>query len=224
MKWQILIVSQRSRSEFLSQLLSQLEQQIAALGLRRFDEVDVLIHVDETAKLMGESAEIGEMREYLRKRATGDYINFVDDDDLLAPDYVSSILPLLDGVDQIGFDINCYADRSLLGVAHHSLKYVNGWTQQRNANGRMGNPMEYCRDISHVNPMRRELALRVPMSGGIGEDCRWANSMRVQGIVKTEHYIPRPLYWYLWRGNKNDAKDANDPWRLSILESLRTVV
>jgi hypothetical protein len=220
MKWQIIIVSERSRRELLDQLLSLLEPQIDALGLRKFEQVDVLIHEDETGKLYGKPAEIGEMREYVRKKSTGEYINFIDSDDLVTPDYVSSILPLLDGIDQVGFEVKCFNDRTVLGVASHSLKH-GGWTQTRNANGRMGDPMKFCRDISHLNPMRRELSLAARMSGGVGEDNRWANDLRTLGIVKTEHFIPRVLYWYLWRGNKNDAADARDPWRLKVIEGMR---
>ena len=217
MKWQILIVSQRSRHEFLSQLLCQLERQIAALGLNRFDQVDVSIHVDETGKWMGQAAEIGDMRERMRQQSTGEYINFVDDDDLISGDYVSSILPLLDGVDQVGFEVECFCDHNKLGVASHSIIH-KGWSQ---TNGRYGmDPMKFCRDISHLNPMRRDLALAVPMSGGIGEDCRWANDMRTRGIVKTENFIPRSLYWYFWRGKKNDVNDPHDPWRQQWLDKL----
>jgi hypothetical protein len=29
------------------------------------------------------------------------------------------------------------------------------------------------------------------------------------------------LYWYLWRGIRDDAKDATDPWRSALIEQLR---
>lgn len=198
----------------LQQLLSLLEPQIAALGLRKFDHVDVFIQECD-----GKS-EVGDQRELMRKQSEGEYINFVDDDDLIAPNYVSSILPLLDGVDQVGFELEMYSGQQKMEPVYHSLIHGN-WINP--SNGRVGVGKAFCRDISHLNPMRRELALLEPMSGGIGEDCRWAAAMR--GKVKTEHYIDTgPMYYYLWRPNKRDAVDARDPFRLQMIERLKTGV
>jgi hypothetical protein len=208
-KWQILIISQPSRREMLAQLLSLLEPQISALGLRKFDQVDLLIHEDNFVEppFMG----IGEKREIVRQRATGDYINWIDSDDFIAPDYISTILPLLDGTDYVGFNVETTINKRYIGPTYHSLKF-NGWMDEYN------NPAHY-RDISHLNPMRRDLAMLKTMSGSIGEDHRWADAMR--GLVKTEHYVNRVLYYYMSRDLKNDAVDARDPWRLAKLDQLR---
>ena len=115
----------------------------------------------------------------------------------------------VDGVDQIGFQLQCYMANKLLAPTYHSLSGSNWYS---NENG-------HYRDISHLNPMRRELALRKPMSGGYGEDHRWADAMR--GLVKTEHYVDKILYHYIARSRKDDRKDFNDPWRLQMIEKLR---
>jgi hypothetical protein len=210
MKFQILIATISQRREMLDQLLSLLEPQIAALGLRKFEQVDVMISANDSG------AEIGVHRERMRQKAEGDYIAFIDDDDLVAPDYVSTILPLLDGIDQIGFNLKYFSGHNEMQPVYHSLAHGN-WTNP--INGRIGVEGAFCRDISHLNPMRRELAMQVPIEGGIGEDCRWAAAMR--GKVKTEHYIDRVMYYYLWRPGKQDAKDALDPWRLEMIERLK---
>jgi hypothetical protein len=138
---------------------------------------------------------LGENRERLRKLSQAEYISWIDDDDLIPPDYVSSVLPLLDGVDQIGFEVELWMD----GVKDpkrdfHSLKQP-GW---------FDTDTYYNRDISHLQPMRRELAMLEPMEGGHGEDRRWADRMR--GKVKTEHYIDKVMYYYFFRSNKNRVK------------------
>jgi hypothetical protein len=69
-------------------------------------------------------------------------------------------------------------------------------------------------------PMRRELALQVAMSGGFGEDFRWAAGIRNKGIIKTEHVVNEPLYYYLIREPKKDATDARDSFRLKLLAEL----
>lgn len=208
MKLEILILTQRSRHLFLSQLLSLLEPQLSALGLRKFDQVDIRIEHDEK---FPSSMGVGDKRECIRRKASGDYIAWVDDDDLVPPYYISSILPLLDGVDIIGWEQEVYKDGVKTRERDFHTISAPGWFNDAN----------FHRDISHQQPIRRELALLHPMSGGVGEDARWAEAMR--GSVKTEHYIDRIMYYYFWRTEKNDAKDANDPWRLEMLEKLRGV-
>jgi hypothetical protein len=199
MTLEILIVTSPERHLFMGQLLSILEPQIAG----RYNDVDLRISASDL------DLPIGERREKLRQRATADYICFIDSDDLVPMNYVSSIVPLLDGVDYIGFEIKMFYHQREIKPAYHDLAYKE-WTEDEHA---------YYRDIGHVNPMRRELALQRPMEGGIGEDSRWANQMR--GLVKTSHYIPEPLYWYIIRPSKNDADDPISTWRLDLIKQLR---
>lgn len=214
MKWQLLILSQPSRREFLRQLIEFIEPQIAALGLRRCESVEII------TSQFDPKYDLGTNRQKLKEQSDAEYINFIDDDDLVAPDYIQKLLPLLDGVDQVGFQVECYQNQNGPQLAYHSLKYRN-WYEDRN--GRHGMPGILCRDLSHMTPMRRELSMRTPMEGGIGEDCRWANRIRDLAIVRTEHYLPEVMYYYLWRGTKTDHRDPFDPWRLAFLEKLKPV-
>ena len=210
----------------LKQLLSLLEPQIQALGLRKFEQVDVLIQEDQSAMLYGDPAGVGDSRESLRRLSSGEYICFLDDDDLIAPDYVSTILPLLDGIDQVGFEVKAFRDHEPIAPTIHSLACGN-WSEETGfapGTSKQKITTKYLRDISHINPMRRDLALACPMSGGVGEDHRWADGMRKTGLVRTEHYISSgPMYFYLWRTRKNDVADARDPWRLEMIEKLRYI-
>lgn len=182
MKWDILILTMPTRVQFLDELLAYLKPQCIGYP------------VSVVVRMCDPNYTLGENREMLRRSSQADYISFIDDDDDVAPDYVSTIFPLLDGVDYIGFLLQCYID----GVAlpkdtSHSLRY-NCWSEDA---------FGFCRDISHLNPMRRELALLEPMEGGHGEDKRWSDRMR--GKVKTEHYIPRVLYHYYFNTKKNQG-------------------
>ncbi len=182
MKWSILTLTMPTRTEFLARLRNDLHPQLVT-------------GVEWGIQKCNPQYTLGENRDMLRRSATGEYLNFVDDDDTVPPDYVSSILPLLDGVDQVGFDLQCYIDgKPLDKVTHHTLS-CGGWYEDDSG---------YWRDISHINPMRRELALSVPMEGGHGEDHRWADRMR--GKVKTEHCIHDVMYHYYFRSNKNKAE------------------
>ena len=179
MKWSILILTQPSRVQFLDRLMRRLAPQLK-------DDIELTASYSVTEKSLGEN------RYDMMKRAKGEYVNFVDDDDMVSPRYVESIYPLLDGVDYIGFPVQVYRDGVYLQTAYHSLKHKDWKAIDQIA----------YRDISHLNPMRRELALQATMEGGFGEDGRWAQKIRELGIVKTEHYVPETMYFYYMRTNK----------------------
>jgi glycosyltransferase involved in cell wall biosynthesis len=128
---------------------------------------------------------LAEVRQALVDHADGEYISFVDDDDQLPPYYVSAVLPLLDGVDYVGWRMQCIQDGVYLKPTFHSLRYST-WSDD---------DAGYYRDVSHLNPVRAELARRADYRRGEPpEDVSWADQMR--GSLKTEHYIEHVMYVY----------------------------
>lgn len=180
-KLELMILTMTTRTHFLARLLKCLEPQMTP-------EVKITIRTCDPQYTLGEN------REMLRRSTVGEYIAFIDDDDLVAPDYVSSILPLLDGVDIIGFECKLSFD----GIPEPKRDYhtitAGSWYNTDTA---------FYRDISHLQPIRREIALAASMEGGHGEDGRWADKMRALGVVKTEHYIDKIMYFYEYRSFKN---------------------
>lgn len=176
-KWTIMILTQPSREGFLSKLLENLKPQVEQYS----DQVELLIRYCDP------SMSVGENRQLLRETAKGEYSNYVDDDDSVPEDYVASILPLMDGVDYIGYYLHRYDNGSFSGQFKHSL------LSERNSR------------ISHINPIRTELALTVSMSGGFQEDRRWWNELDDSGLVNTEHFLERPMYEYWYRSFKQDG-------------------
>lgn len=213
MKWEILILSQPSRVTYLERLLNQLMPQTMAHA----KEVDWLV------RTFDKSMSLGANRQAMREASTATYQNFVDDDDLVADDYVARILPLLNEVDYVGFRLQAYENGvKLPGPTYHSL-LCGGWWDKTFADGTKA----WYRDISHLNPIRRELALAVPMWGGFAEDSRWANDLRALGIVRTEHYIEDVMYHYYSRTDKTDGVDPATPLtagRCPRCESAATVI
>lgn len=185
MKWQILILSQPSRAKYLERLLGMLESQI----MKRLEEVEIQI------RIFDRNFRLGENRQMMLNKATADYVCFVDDDDLVAWNYVDRILPLLDGVDYVGFRVQTFTDGVPLLPTIHSIRYDRWHADERG----------HYRDISHLNPIRRELALMAPMFGGRAEDARWADGIRRQGVVKTEHFVDEVMYFYYYRTRKEDG-------------------
>ena len=188
-KWTILTLTQPSRSEYLRRLTDCLAPQ-----LQERPEVWWF------AATSWAKYSLGENRQKMIEGAMSEYICFVDDDDLVAPDYVSTILPLLDR-DYVGFKVQLYNDGVPDLPTYHSLVYDH-WFQNEHG---------YYRHISHLNPIRRELALLSPMEGGVGEDHRWADRLYATGKVRTEHFIDRVMYHYYSRSVKNDAAFRWEP-------------
>lgn len=127
---------------------------------------------------------IGDIRQALLDDAKGEYVCFVDDDDMVPEYYVEEILKNL-GEDYVGFRVEFYNDGNLKPPVYHSIKYPN-WFEAYDG---------YYRNITHLNPIKREIALQGSFgSKDLGEDANWAES--VASLVKTENYIDRIMYYY----------------------------
>src|SRR5271157_2823699 len=114
MKWSILVLTQPSRVEFLRRLMENLSPQL-----------DGLSDVEVVTTIFDKRFSIGKNREMMIEAAAGEYVNFVDDDDLVAEDYIVSIYPLLDGVDYVGFQAKYHEDGVYCGkLSYHSLEFT----------------------------------------------------------------------------------------------------
>src|SRR5690242_4706546 len=80
----ILTPSVPSRLAQMEKLCAEIERQAAGLA------VEHLVLLDRGHKRGGLT--VGEKRDRLLRAAHGDYVSFVDDDDGIAPDYVSALL------------------------------------------------------------------------------------------------------------------------------------
>jgi glycosyltransferase involved in cell wall biosynthesis len=177
----ILIPTVAGREHKLARLMRGLEPQL------RLD-VEVLIFPD------ARSMSIGEKRNRLVDLASGDYIAFVDDDDQVTDDYVSSITSMLA---QRRPDVLCF---SVLVFGHGQPKICRYHPSFTHADL----PREYKRKPNHIMPWRRQLAERVRFpSVSFGEDTQWAESM--SHLAKSVCTINRHLYKYLYDPKDNSA-------------------
>lgn len=188
MKWSILILTMPERKDFLGRLLDVLAPQV-----EKFPQIEVMTKTSTRAR------SVSDQRQEMIEKSLGEYVNFIDDDDLVPSNYVASILPLLDGVDYIGFPVKVFRDGSEYGIAYHSLK-----NREWSCHGTTS-----FRDISHLNPIKREIALQAKFEGGYGEDHRWAVQLRNLGIVKTQNYVPEAMYFYHIRTHKPEMEPQN---------------
>jgi hypothetical protein len=181
--WTILVPTIGAREHLFRRLLDVLLPQLDAHG----GAVQVLAW-----RNAGERP-LGDLRDDLLASTPAEYVSFVDDDDLVSEDYVEQIARVLGGPvppDHVGFKLEYHENGTMREVVDHSLRHRR-W--HRNADGHL------VRDFTHVDPIRRDLALRGRFGivrPGRAEDRAWVKQVRPH--LRTEAYVDRILYRYLW--------------------------
>lgn len=172
-KLSILIATVGSRTQSFLLLMSSLTRQIKRANL----------NIEVVALWNNGEKSIGDIRQKLLECARGEYVCFVDDDDTLSESYCDEIIKAL-GKDYVGFEVMMFNDGVQMPRVFHSIRY-NNWSQDENG---------YYRGVTHLNPIKRSIALKGSFSGTAGEDERWSNAVRP--YVTTENYIDKPMYYY----------------------------
>jgi len=186
MKLSILICSIESRTGSLNALLNNLSDQI-----NNPEEIQILVEQDN-----GEMS-IGKKRNKLLKRATGEYLCFVDDDDEVSAYYVKNILEAIkDKPDCVGIKLDYFVNGQFKGAANHTIKY-NSWKTVHVADG-----IDFFeRTPNHLNPIKSSIARLVKFQEiDRGEDHAW--SCELYQYLKTEVEIETPIYKYKYRTKK----------------------
>lgn len=164
---------------------------------------------------------LGEIRQALVEAATGTYVSFIDDDDTVPYYFVDEVLDsiltfwnyhYMADPDYVGWQMQCYVDGNALKPTFHSLRYDKWWDDEAG----------YYRDISHLNPIRRTLALQADFRRtDPPEDVAWADQLRALGIVSTGTYIDRIMYHYhssttdsTWR--PGSVNSDNGEWAVEL--------
>jgi glycosyltransferase involved in cell wall biosynthesis len=185
----ILVCSIDSRKDYLERLKSILVPQLE----KRKEEAQLIVFEDNR------ESSIGAKRNALLSFAEGEYVCFVDDDDIVSDDYVDLILDAIEKrPDVVGIHLLHFEDGVHKGLTYHSLKYDHWWDEVNKDNPQLKN---YYRNPNHLNPVRKEYAVRTMFPEiNMGEDKQY--SMGILKYLKTESYIERPIYTYLFRTTK----------------------
>jgi glycosyltransferase involved in cell wall biosynthesis len=174
----ILICSLKSRAALLKRLQDRLAPQLTP-------DVEVIVKTD------GGQMPIGRKRNALLDEAKGDYICFVDDDDLVSEDYVALILAACAcRPDVVSFNLQHLLNGNHIGDTEHSLRHEI-WINDTSVF-----PHKYYRCPNHLNPVRRDLALKVrfPEKNTL-EDKEY--SIKLRPMLKTEVMIQKQIYYYM---------------------------
>ena len=158
-KWSILIPTIKDRGKVFKQLYYELTKQIRALNLT--DKVEIIYFRDKRNE-----NPVGFKRNLLLDKSLGEYVCFIDDDDLVHENYIQMIYEkLLQNPDCVSLTgiitINNKTSRKFI----HSVEYTSLFDQDSIA----------CRPPNHLNPIKRSIAIqfKFPLEN-VGEDTAWA--------------------------------------------------
>lgn len=174
----ILIATMPIRAHKLANLRQVLDRQLTP-------EVEVITDISMNYN-------IGTKRNKLLALASGKYIVFCDDDDLIASDYVAKILEA------------CKADCDCIGIS--GVITTNGaqercWHISKDYQEWFERALVYYRTPNHISPVKRELALLAGFPEiSFSEDYEY--SMRLLPFLKTEKKIEGILYYYRYESKR----------------------
>lgn len=179
----LLVCSVHSRRHtFGPAIQDQLFGQWEALPEQDRDRVEIMILTDNKQMMLGEK------RNVMVDASRGRYVQFIDDDDRIEPDLISTVLAAIDahpGVDVITF----LASVTINGGQPKICRYSKSFGRDLNT------ATEYRRLPNHICCLRREVAMLATFPNLIkGEDSAYSKLLLPH--LQTEHAIDRVLYHY----------------------------
>lgn len=179
-KLSILVISLTERRKMLEELSRLLSFQASMFD----DSVEVLVEEDSGQKTSGAK------RNLLVRKSRGAYFAFVDDDDWVSLDYVSTLYEAIK-LDRhvISFDVMYTAPGGRQAIQALSIFHKD---RQRLDSGKVG------MRANHLCAWRRDIGTLVPFPDELGynDDVFWYDPLIASGRVRSECRIARVLYHY----------------------------
>jgi len=186
----ILIPTLPARIDCYSNLIKELNKQITENNL--IERVQILSLCDT------KEISVGEKRNILLTKSNGRYVCFIDDDDLIASDYVVKILNAIQSNADVITFCGDYVENNLR--TPFSISMVH--------RGNYNHPNIFYRLPNHLCPVKREIALSCQFTDkNFGEDSDYAD--KINNYLKNEYHIQDKLYFYMYDSNTSQTKPNN---------------
>jgi hypothetical protein len=132
----------------------------------------------------------------------------VDDDDEVSDNYVALIgAALSHDPDVVGFRLLRDDDSIPRIPMIHTIYYPA--TCNRVGYPDYTSPDHQYHLVTHLNPLRRSIAMTGRFEGSENEDGRWGATVRDSGLIRDEIYIDEVLYYY--HRNSDDCFNTHVP-------------
>lgn len=205
MKLSILVPSvAERRNTFLPKCLDMLYSQLESLPKEQQKEVEVLFLIDSKERMLGSK------RNNLIDLSQGDYIVFIDDDDRIESNYISSLLEAIESkADIITFHVSVSLNGEESKICYYSNKYAKDYNSTN----------AYHRLPNHICCVKKEIALKVPfLNIKNGEDSAYSKQLKPH--LRTQHEINKVLYHYDYN-EKTTVAQEDSPY---VVESRKPAV
>lgn len=214
MDFSVLIATMHSRNNLFQKVLAEVNHQIQVLQTpilkfgfkKRVPNIEVLYEVDN-----GEMT-LGAKRNLLVSRASGKYCCFIDDDDVISPNFLKTFIPM------IGADYDCasyvgmYYYRGTSNQYYEKLFYhsldVKDWYETED---------RYWRSVSPMNMIKTDIVRKVQYKDIRNtEDHEFSIRLMESGLLKSEFKIPYvPIYHYI-----DGVKDTREQWKYEWVDNF----
>jgi len=198
----ILIPTMKPRQRLFQKVLAEVRKQIAECPEIN---VEVLWESDN-----GELT-LGQKRNVLMDRCNGKYHCFIDDDDILAPYFLRTFVPMI----QSGIDYDC---ASFLGAHYEKGKFNKLFYHSMDVEEWHETPERFLRSTSPMNLIKTSIVREVRYKDIRNtEDHEFSKRLMKSGLLKNEFKIPnRPIYHYI-DGVKQDREEWLYSWNGDML-------
>lgn len=175
-------------------LVSKLRNQLSNNNIE--NEVEIVSECDDR------TMSIGNKRQLLITKATGDFIVFIDDDDEIPDDYCIRFYNTIKEnptIDCIGFLQQCIFNGGLPIMASLSNRW-DDW-------GEYIGSFRFVRTPFFPTPIKREYALQIGYNNiRFGEDHDFAIRLKQSGLIKNEFFIEKIMYYYQYTYAPHEEK------------------
>ena len=187
MKLSILIPTLPQRKKMFNILRKNLTAQIDFVHSTHPSLGQVEILFDSSKKFLKGGLSVGAKRDALKCRATGEYLVFVDDDDMIAPNYLESILRLMESNPDIITFRSLYKSSTYWGIVDMNLNHAE--------NEQMNDSTIVKRQPFHVCPIRTSIAQQHSFPD-INNAEDWGWMVKVLTDCKTQSHSDQILHQY----------------------------
>ena len=187
MKLSILIPTLPQRKKMFNILRKNLTAQIDYVHTTHPSLGQVEILFDSSKKFLKGGLSVGAKRDALKCRATGEYLVFVDDDDMIAPNYLESILRLMESNPDIITFRSLYKSSTYWGIVDMNLNHAE--------NEQMNDSTIVKRQPFHVCPIRTSIAQQHSFPD-INNAEDWGWMVKVLTDCKTQSHSDQILHQY----------------------------